>query len=182
MEAVAATFNSMDRLPIRRVVASRLPRLGRVRVDAPPVGVGRGGELDEASTQLLVERARKGDGDAFGELYQAFESDVARLCMRLLGSREDAEDAAHETFVRSRNGLEGYTRGRPFRPWLLAIASHLALDRLRRLRTEHRIFAPDALDPEEIAAPGPSPLQREIDQAQRSLARSTPLEFSANAV
>lgn len=123
--------------------------------------------MDEATTRVLVERSRKGDGDAFGELYRAFESDVARLCLRLLGSPEDAEDAAHETFLRARNGLDRYALGRPFRPWLLGIASHLAIDRLRRRRTERRLFAPEAQSPEEIAAGGPSPLQREIDEAQR---------------
>lgn len=123
--------------------------------------------MDEASTRVLVERSRKGDGDAFGELYRAFEGDVTRLCRRLLGSREDAEDAAHETFVRARNALDRYASTRPFRPWLLSIASHLAIDRLRRRRTERRLFAPDELDPESLEGVGPSPLQREIDEAER---------------
>jgi RNA polymerase sigma-70 factor (ECF subfamily) len=123
--------------------------------------------LDEASTRILVERARKGDGNAFGELFQTFEGDVTRLCLRLLGTREDAEDASHETFLRARSGLDRYALGRPFRPWLLAIASHIAIDRLRRRRTERRLFAPEQLGADEIAAPGPSPLQREIDAAQR---------------
>jgi RNA polymerase sigma-70 factor (ECF subfamily) len=123
--------------------------------------------LDEASTRVLVERSRKGDREAFGELYRAFEGDVARLCLRLLGSPEDAEEATHETFLRARKGLDRYTLGRPFRPWLLGVASHLAIDRLRRRRTERRLFRPEELGPEEIAADGPSPLQREIDEAWR---------------
>jgi RNA polymerase sigma-70 factor (ECF subfamily) len=123
--------------------------------------------LDEASTRVLVERSRKGDGDAFGELYRAFEGDVLRLCRRLLGSPEDAEDAAHEAFLRARKGLDRYALGRPFRPWLLGIASHLAIDRLRRRRTERRLFPPEELGPEELAADAPSPLQREIDADRR---------------
>jgi RNA polymerase sigma-70 factor (ECF subfamily) len=123
--------------------------------------------LDEASVRTLVARAREGDGDAFGELFRAFESDVQRLCRRLLGNREDAEDATHETFLRAGRHLDRYSPARPFRPWLLAIASHHALDRLRRRGTERRIFADGELAAEEVAAPGPSPLQRELDEALR---------------
>jgi RNA polymerase sigma-70 factor (ECF subfamily) len=123
--------------------------------------------LDEASVRALVERSREGDGDAFGELFRFFERDVERLGLRLLGSREDAEDAAHETFLRAGRGLEHYSTGRPFRPWLMAIASHHCLDRLRRRRRERRIFAPEELSPDEIAAPGPSPLQLELDESLR---------------
>jgi RNA polymerase sigma factor (sigma-70 family) len=168
VEALTTIGNPRGPLGLGWVLASRPPQLGPGRAqDRTPTEAGSGGQLDEASTRVLVERARKGDGDAFGELFRAFEDDVGRLCLRLLGSREDSEEAGHETFLRARRGLDGYTDGRPFRPWLLAIASHIALDRLRRRRTEQRIFAAEELSPEEIAAPGPSPLQRELDQALR---------------
>ena len=123
--------------------------------------------MDDGATRALVDRARRGDGEAFGQLFHSFEADVARLCTRLLGSSDEARDAAHETFLRARNAFESYDPGRPFRPWLLAIASHHAVDRLRRRSTERRLFAPDEADPETLAAPGRSPLQRELDEAAR---------------
>ena len=153
MEALTTIGDPGGPLGLGRVLASRLPQLGPGRATDPtPAEAGSGGQLDQASTRVLVERARKGDGDAFGELFRAFEGDVGRLCLRLLGSREDSQEAGHETFLRARRGLDGYTDGRPFRPWLLAIASHIALDRLRRRRTEQRIFAAEALAPDEIAS------------------------------
>ena len=129
----------------------------------------RGDQLDEASIRRKVEEARGGDGEAFGELFRAFQRDVLRLCERLLGSRADAEDAVNETFLRVRRGLESYDVGRPFRPWLLSIASNHAVDRLRRRDTERRLFASDETDPGELAAPGPSPLQGELDASRRRL-------------
>lgn len=126
---------------------------------------GRRDDLDEAGVRRRVEAARAGDGEAFGELFRAFRRDVLRLCERLLGSRADAEDALNETFLRVRHGLDGYDARRPFRPWLLAIASNHALDRLRRRDTERRLFV---CDPgEELPAPGPSPLQGELDASRR---------------
>jgi len=126
----------------------------------------RGDELDEARVRRLVERTKQGDAEAFGELFEAFQPDVLRLCERLLGSRPDAEDATHETFLKARNGLGSYDAGRRLRPWLLGIAAHHALDRLRRRATEQRLFEDDALT-ETLASPGPSPLQGELDAARR---------------
>ncbi len=151
-----------------RVVASRFsqPTDGTAEGSSGARGAS-GGELNDASARALVERSRRGDRDAFGELFRAFERDVEGLCRRLLGSREDAEDAAHETFLRAGRSLDRYSTARPFRPWLLAIAAHHAVDRLRRRRTERRIFVPEEASPDTLVAPGPSPLQHELDEAVR---------------
>jgi RNA polymerase sigma-70 factor (ECF subfamily) len=122
--------------------------------------------VDEASIRRRVEQARKGDEASFGELFEAFRDDVLRLCERLLGSRADAEDAAHDTFLRARRGLDGYDVARRFRPWLLAIASHHALDRIRRRDTERRIFECAQVTEAELASPAPSPLQGELDASR----------------
>ena len=124
-------------------------------------------EMDEASIRLRVEEARRGDAEAFGQLFLAFQRDVLRLCERLLGSGVDAEDATHETFLKARNGLEQYDVKRRFRPWLLGIAAHHALDRLRRNATEQRLFDHDDTLLETLASPSTSPLQGELDASRR---------------
>jgi len=126
-------------------------------------GVG----LDELEVRARVGRARAGDTDALGELFQAFESDVGRLCARLSRSREDAEDAAGETFLRAQRGLGSYDQRQPFRRWLLAIAAHGAIDRLRRRSAEQRLFAPVPADEGRLPAPDPSPLQHELGEERR---------------
>jgi RNA polymerase sigma-70 factor (ECF subfamily) len=52
----------------------------------------------------------------------------------MLGEAADAEDAAQETFLRAYLQLASYDTGRSFKTWLLAIASHYCIDRLRRRR------------------------------------------------
>jgi RNA polymerase sigma-70 factor (ECF subfamily) len=123
--------------------------------------------LDEASIRRRVEEVKRGDPEAFGELFEDFHRDVLRLCERLLGSGADAEDATHETFLKARNGLGQYDTDRSFRPWLLGIASHHALDRLRRRATETRLFDYDETLSETLASPTPSPLQGELDASRR---------------
>jgi len=64
----------------------------------------------------------------------AYQTPVYNLCYRMLGNAAEAEDAAQETFLRAYTHLRSYDPQRPFRSWLLSIASHYCIDRLRRRR------------------------------------------------
>ncbi len=123
--------------------------------------------MDEHAIRALVERSRDGDADAFAALFRHYRDDVGRLATRLLGSRDDADDAVSEVFLRARKALDAYDASRPFRPWLLSIASNLCVDRLRRRSTERRIFAGAEVETEALASPGPSPLERRMTEEAR---------------
>jgi len=82
----------------------------------------------------LVERSVGGDRDAFGALVAEHRDGVYGLACRMLGDREQALDAAQETFLKAWAGLDGFDRSRPFRPWLFAIAGNVCTDLLRRRR------------------------------------------------
>jgi RNA polymerase sigma-70 factor (ECF subfamily) len=99
--------------------------------------------VDEREIRVCVERARSGDAAAFGELFRCFEDDVAKLCRRLLGSKEAAGDASSEAFLRARRALDQYQDTQPFRPWLLAIAAHHCVDLIRRRSRESKLFEPE---------------------------------------
>jgi RNA polymerase sigma-70 factor (ECF subfamily) len=128
--------------------------------------------VSEAAVRAHVERARAGDPEAFGALFQAFREDVERLCRRLLGSWDEARDATSESFLRARGGLEGYDPRQPFRRWLLAIAAHHCVDRLRRRGVEGRLFEPADLDAAQLAEPGPSALARVLRAETRDRIRA----------
>src|SRR3972149_11642264 len=83
-----------------------------------------------------VARANEGDQEAFAMLVEAYQTPVFNLCMRMLGERGEAEDAAQESFLRAYRGLRRYDPERPFGTWLLSIASHYCIDQLRRRRLE----------------------------------------------
>jgi RNA polymerase sigma-70 factor (ECF subfamily) len=72
----------------------------------------------------LVSDCLAGDEAAMIALVERFRDSVFRLCYRMLGQRQDAEDAAQETFVRMLKGLSRWDSGRDFEPWLLAIAGN----------------------------------------------------------
>jgi RNA polymerase sigma-70 factor (ECF subfamily) len=78
--------------------------------------------------------ARAGDQSAFGRLVMAYQTPVYNLAYRMLGNAAEAEEAAQETFLRAYTHLRSYDPQRRFRSWLLSIASHYCIDRLRRRR------------------------------------------------
>jgi RNA polymerase sigma-70 factor (ECF subfamily) len=106
----------------------------------------------------LVARVARGDREAFAELYGAHAEPVARLCRRLLGSDPEAQDARSEVFLRAREAIASYDPQRAFRSWLLAIASHHCIDRLRRRALEGRLFEPADLAEDTLPEAGPTPL------------------------
>ena len=91
-----------------------------------------------------VIQAQHGNEEAFTELVEAYQSHVYNLCDRMLGEPEAAEDAAQETFLRAFQHLHRYDPRRPFATWLLSIAAHYCIDRIRR-----RKFSFISLDQEE---------------------------------
>jgi len=79
----------------------------------------------------LILRARLGDGAAWTELVREHQQAVFRLAYLLLGDSDEADDVAQETFIRAFRSLDRFDVERPPRPWLLRIASNLALNRRR---------------------------------------------------
>jgi RNA polymerase sigma-70 factor (ECF subfamily) len=89
---------------------------------------------ERANDSEWIHRAKQGDDDAFTRLVEVYQVPVYNLCYRMLGNPVEAEDAAQETFLRAYRGLSRYDPERRFVTWLLSIASHHCIDRLRRRR------------------------------------------------
>jgi RNA polymerase sigma-70 factor (ECF subfamily) len=93
----------------------------------------------EGDLQSLVRQCLAGNQSAMLALVEQFRGRVFGLCYRMLGQREDAEDAAQETFVRVLKNLHRWDPGRDFMPWLMAIAGNRCRTALatRRRRPVH---------------------------------------------
>lgn len=116
--------------------------------------------LDE---QACVLAARSGDRGAFEALVARYERPVYNLALRMLGRGEDAEDASQEVFLKAYRALAAYDSGRPFSTWLLSIAAHHCIDRIRRRRM--REVSLDALPPwRQLAAQTPDPEDEAVYQ------------------
>lgn len=92
---------------------------------------------------ILVDRCLAGDQPSFAELIRRFRGQVYGLCYRMLGQREDAEDATQETFVRVVNNLHRWDSTRAFEPWLLTIAGNRCRTRLAKRKRRPGVLTLD---------------------------------------
>jgi RNA polymerase sigma-70 factor, ECF subfamily len=94
---------------------------------------GRTGSLLPREEQQLVDGLIAGNDDAIRALYARFSRPVYSMGMRLLGTREAAEELTQDVFVTAWRKAARFdaTRGR-LSTWLMTIAHNLAVDRLRR--------------------------------------------------
>jgi RNA polymerase sigma-70 factor, ECF subfamily len=79
-----------------------------------------------------IIQAQNGNDEGFTNLVESYQKPVYNLCYRMLGEAEAAEDAAQETFLKAYQNMARYDRTRSFPTWLLSIAAHYCIDRLRR--------------------------------------------------
>jgi RNA polymerase sigma-70 factor, ECF subfamily len=84
--------------------------------------------------QFLIQRAQKGDHEAFAALVAEHQRYVYNLALRLLKNEEEALDLAQETFVRAWTALPNFRGQSQFRTWLYRIATNLCYNRLPNLR------------------------------------------------
>jgi len=86
------------------------------------------------SDDQIIRRTLKGDNAAFCDLVTRYEKPMFRLAFRMLRRREDAEDAAQESFLRAYQNLGVYAGPDKFLPWLRRIVVNCCLKRLGRDR------------------------------------------------
>lgn len=83
-------------------------------------------------TDLLIERVRSGDLQAFESLMQLTERLVFSVAWRVLGDREQAKDAAQETFLRVFRSLDRFRMGESFPAWVCQITVNVCRDLARK--------------------------------------------------
>jgi RNA polymerase sigma-70 factor (ECF subfamily) len=126
-----------------------------VRGDPAPSGERLAGAL----VADLVGRAKRGDGEAFGLLYDRYVGEVYAFVAVRLSDRGAAEDATQTIFVRALQSLASCRDDAAFPGWLFAIARNIVTDTYRAARfrpetldTDDESFDPEdaALSPEEV--------------------------------
>lgn len=109
-----------------------------------------------SSDDELIDRAKQGDKDAFGQLYERYLTPIYNFIIYRVGNQQEAEDLTEIVFVKAWQALDRYQlQGVPFLAWLYRIARNLVTDYHRAHKTPHlnldtQITLPDPLpNPEE---------------------------------
>lgn len=116
--------------------------------------------MDNEADEVLVERYRKGDRDAFAALVVRYQRPVFNAAWWVLKSAEDANDVAQNVFLKVAERIEDYDPQFRFFSWLYRIAVNESLNALRRHGRE------EPLD-DEVDVPGP-----EAENPERRLAEA----------
>jgi len=134
---------------------------------------GNATQMEGQDLESVIERAQGHDVEALGEIYRRYVRRVFGLCRYLLDSRENAEDATSEVFLKLQHSIESYDGSVPFPRWLLRVAGNQCIDLLRRRKRGRQVFVEveDGAATLEAASSEPSPLGAVISAEQRALVR-----------
>jgi RNA polymerase sigma-70 factor (ECF subfamily) len=107
----------------------------------------------------LVQRWRRGDRDAFGDLVRGYMSDAYLIALGFAGNSEDARDLSQDAFIRAFQARAQFEEGRPFYPWFYRILRNRCLNFIKRESKKHEpLFYDDDPDRERFPSATPSPL------------------------
>jgi RNA polymerase sigma-70 factor, ECF subfamily len=97
-------------------------------------------QMEGQDLKSVIESARGHDAEALGEIYRRYVRRVFGLCRYMLDSRESAEDATSEVFLKLQRSIESYDGSIPFPTWLLRVAGNQCIDALRRRQRGRQVI------------------------------------------
>jgi len=109
----------------------------------------------------IIERAIKGEAEAFGLLYDKYQPQIYRFIYLKVGQREEAEDLTHQVFLKSWQSIAEYRfQGFPFSSWLYSIARHQIIDYYRTRKSE---IALESVTEFKVENPAPKIIDNNLD-------------------
>jgi RNA polymerase sigma-70 factor, ECF subfamily len=115
--------------------------------------------------ERVIDRARRGDQEAFAALIRHYDPGLRALAFRLLGDRDVMDDVLQEAYVKAFKGLPRFRGDAKLDTWLYRIAYNACLDELRRSRRGDDLPLAD-----ELPSAGPDP--GEVAVGREELARA----------
>jgi RNA polymerase sigma-70 factor (ECF subfamily) len=100
------------------------------------------------SDRVIIQRVLEGDVEAFARLVDLHYARCARIAFRILGNREDAEEAIQDAFLRAFKALSDYEDRERFSAWLTRILVNQCRTVLARTRRRDALFAD--VDPQRV--------------------------------
>ncbi len=88
--------------------------------------------MEQRSDLDLVDEVRNGRREAFTELMRRYQQRVYWVARRIVGTHEDADDVAQETFIRAYQALGDFRGDSSFYTWLYRIVMNLSLNAVRK--------------------------------------------------
>ena len=119
-----------------------------------------------------VKKAARGDASAFESLVLHYQGQIYRLCFRMTGNSEDAQDMTQEAFLKAWKNLSTFQFDSAFSTWLYRLASNCCLDLLRSMKRKPTVSLTAETEDEDgeiidVADDAPSPEEEAIVSQER---------------
>lgn len=128
----------------------------------------------------LVEKARKGDQLAYGELLGRYRDAIYFMLLKMVNSPIDAEDLTIEAFGKAFKNIEQYTPNYAFSTWLFKIATNNCIDFIRKKRASH-VSLDQTLDGEDSLLPS-AMIQADTLDPESSMINKQKIKHMRNVV
>jgi RNA polymerase sigma factor (sigma-70 family) len=117
----------------------------------------------------LIQRAKRGETQAFEQLYRWFERPIYTLGLRMCGQPSEAQDVLQDSMIKVITKIQEFRGQSPFWGWLRQIAVNEALMRLRRSAkgyAEEDVYDSDLADTHTLMPPQAAEAEKMLDAMQ----------------
>jgi RNA polymerase sigma-70 factor, ECF subfamily len=120
-------------------------------------------DLQDNSERSLIQRAQRGDEQAFAALFQMHKKRVYSVCLQMTKDVADAEDLTQEAFLQVFRSVNSFRGDSAFSTWLYRIAVNTVLMKMRRRKS------PPLVSLDEPVSPDSPSLKRDVGRMDPSL-------------
>lgn len=128
----------------------------------------------------LVQKARKGDQLAYGELLGRYRDAIYFMLLKMVNSPVDAEDLTIEAFGKAFKNIDQYTPNYAFSTWLFKIATNNCIDFIRKKRASH-VSLDQSVNGEDSLAPS-SMIQSDAPDPELTMINQQKIKHMRNVV
>lgn len=97
-------------------------------------------EISDLDIKTIVEQVQTGDIHAYTEIIRCFQKPIYIYCYYLLGSKEEAEDASQDIFIKGLENISNFTYTVSFSAWLYKIAHHHCIDLIKNKNKVYKFW------------------------------------------
>lgn len=137
-------------------------------------------QMELYTDQYYVKRIQEGDVNCFACLFDKYNRQVHTLILKVVGSREDAEELTQDVFMKVYRKIASFKGDSSFSTWIYRIAYNTAISATRKRKTEFLAIEESQIDnvsEEEVAqVMGRVDTNEQIERLERAIARLSPDE------
>jgi RNA polymerase sigma-70 factor (ECF subfamily) len=130
--------------------------------------------MDDETLDRLVANAKRGDSQAFGQLFDEYAGPIHRFIASRVNSPSDAEDLTQLVFVKALEALPRYeARGIPFGGWLFRLARNAIIDQIRTRRDHLPLVTALTRETDDAGPEARAALKDDLDRVAQALTELT---------